>query len=219
VLDWAHLIPEPLKVMTMAQPADHRKDPLAAPSARCHGHLGTIIDSERRALRPIGTTAQEVAARTGALLADLFALPGVHIFQGVRPTPAGAPRISHAIIAGRQVVLVESVAWPPGRYAVMATGRIYCDGTYTGQSVRPLMDAVRYWREILSPGHRVSALVIVHPTTAGDLALPAATARGLAWARADDAVGDIRVRLSRVRQAISMKAVAALVAASAEDER
>jgi hypothetical protein len=211
--------PERLKVMTMAQPAERSKAGQAAPSARCHGRLGTIIDSERRALRPIGSTAQEVAERTGELLRDLFALPGVHIFQGVRPTAADAPRISHAIVAGRQVVLVESVAWPPGRYAAAATGRIYCDGTYIGQSVRPLTDAVRYWREILPAGHRVSALVVVHLTTAGDLGLPATTSRGLAWARAEDAVPDIRARLSRVPLGISMKAVAALVAATAEDER
>jgi hypothetical protein len=204
--------------MKMAQPADRSTTGQAAPSARCHGRLGTIIDSERRALRPIGSTAQEIAQRTGVLLGDLFTLPSIHIFQGVRPTAADAPRISHVIIAGRQVVLVESVAWPPGRYTAEVTGRIYCDGTYIGQSVRPLMDAVRHWRGILPPGHRVSALVVVHPTTAGDLALPATT-RGLAWAHADDAVRDIRAHLSRAPQAISMKAVAALVAATAEDER
>ncbi len=202
----------------MAQPADRGKARQAAPAARCHGHLGTIIDSERRALRPIGSTAQEIAERTAALLCDLFALPGIHIFQGVRLMAADAPRISHVIIAGRQVVLVESVAWPPGRYAAEATGRIYCGGTYIGQSVRPLLDAVRYWRQILPSGHRVSALVVVHPTTAGDLALPPTT-RGLTWSHADDAVRDIRGRLTGVRQAISMKAVAALVAATAEDER
>jgi hypothetical protein len=203
----------------MTQPADRGLTAHAAPSARCHGRLGTIIDSERRALRPIGSSAQEVAERTGALLRDLFELPTVHIFQGVRPAAGDAPRIAHVIIAGRQVVLVESVAWPPGSYAAATTGRIFCDGTYIGQSVRPLMDAVRYWRRTLPPGHWVSALVVVHPTATGDLALPASSTRGLAWARADDAVHDIRVRLSRVRQAISMKAVAALVAATAEDER
>jgi hypothetical protein len=207
------------EVMTMVQPADRGSTAHAAPSARCHGRLGTIIDSERRALRPIGSSAQEVAERTGELLRDLFTLPTVHIFQGVRPTAADTPRIAHVIIAGRQVVLVESVAWPPGRYDAAGSGRIYCDGTYIGQSVRPLMDAVRYWRATLPPGHWVSALVVVHPIAAGDLALPASTTRGLAWARADDAVHDIRARLSRVRQAISIKAVAALVAATAEDER
>ncbi|MGH3187085.1 MAG: hypothetical protein ACRDPY_02065 [Streptosporangiaceae bacterium] len=203
----------------MPQPANRASGAQVAPSARCHGRLGTIIDSERRALRPIGSSAQEVAERTGDLLRDLFELPTVHIFQGVRPTAADAPRIAHVIIAGRQVVLVESVAWPPGRYAATASGRIYCDGTYTGQSVRPLMDAVRHWRGILPSGHRVGALVVVHPTTAGDLALPASSTRTLAWAHADDAVHDIRSRLSSVRQAISMKAVAALIAATAEDER
>jgi hypothetical protein len=205
--------------MIMAQTADRGIPAHVAPYARCHGCLGTIVDSERRALRPIGSSAQEVAERTGELLRDLFTLPTVHIFQGVRPTAADTPRIAHVIIAGRQVVFVESVAWPPGRYAVAGTGRIHCDGTYIGQSVRPLMDAVRYWRATLPPGHWVSALVVVHPTAPGDLALPEPTTRGLAWARADDAVHDIRTRLSRVRQVVNMKAVAALVAATAEDER
>jgi len=203
----------------MTQPGERSDTAHVVPPARCHGRLGTIIDSERRALRPIGSSAQEVAERTGELLRDLFALPTVHIFQGVRPTAADTPRIAHVIIAGRQVVLVESVAWPPGSYDAAATGLIYCDGTYIGQSVRPLMDAVRYWRATLPPGHWVSALVVVHATAAGDLTLPASRARGLAWASADDAVHDIRARLCRVRQAISIRAVAALVAATAEDER
>src|SRR5580658_4463744 len=109
--------------MTMAQAADRSKAGQAAPSARCHGRLGTIIDSERRALRPIGSTAQEVAERTGELLRDLFALPGVHIFQGVRPTAVDAPRLRQANVAGRQVVLVESMAWPLCKYAAAPSGR------------------------------------------------------------------------------------------------
>ena len=203
----------------MADPTDRRRAEPTASGDRFLGRLDTIIDSERRTLRPIGTTAYEVAARTGVLLADLLALPSVRIFQGVRPTEADVPRIPHAIIAGHRVVLVESVAWPPGRYAAAPTGRIYCEGTYIGQSVRPLLDAVRHWREILPPGHRVGALVVVHPTTEGELALPAATTRGLAWARADQAIHYIMARLSPGRQAVSMKAVAALVAATAEEEK
>src|SRR5215470_11068945 len=95
----------------------------------------------------------------GALLTDLFALPGVRIFQGVRPAAADLPRIPHVISAGHRLVLVESVAWPPGRYAATAAGQIHCDGVYTGQSVLPLLTAVRHWRQALPRGHRVSALV------------------------------------------------------------
>jgi len=197
-------------------------DPARAATAlpgRCHGSLDAITDSERRGLRPIGTTAREVATRTGVLLNDLLALPGVRIFQGVRPdTGQDMPRIPHAISAGRQVILVESVAWPPGRYAARAAGRIHCDGTYTGQSVRPLINAVRHWRQTLPRGHRVSALVVVHPTTAGHLALPAPATRDLAWTCADDAVRAIQARLPRGQPAVSMKAVAALFAATAPAE-
>lgn len=60
---------------------------------RTYGNLDAITDTERRALRPIGLSVHEVAVRTGALLAPLLALPGVRIFQGVRPTAVNVPRI------------------------------------------------------------------------------------------------------------------------------
>jgi hypothetical protein len=210
-------------VMTMTSSADRRiagpVRPATVVPGRYHGSLDAITDSERRALRPIGTSAHEVAVRTGALLTDLLALPGVRIFQGVRPAAAeDLPRIPHAISAGRQLILVESVAWPPGQYAAKAAGRIHCDGTYIGQSVRPLINAVRHWRETLPPDHRVSALVVVHPATEGELTLPASTTRDVAWTCANDAVRTIRARLPRGRQAVSMRAVATLFAATAGEE-
>lgn len=205
----------------MTTPADQQILAPAAPgalSSHMHGSLDAITDSERRALRSIGMTAYEVAAKTGALLADLLKLPGIWIFQGVRPTSADLPRIPHAISVGRWLVFVESVAWPPGRYAATPDGQINCDGVYIGQSVRPLMAAVRHWREFLPPGHRVNGLVIVHPTADGDLCLPAMPACDLALAHASDAVSDIRSRLPRDRQAVSMRMVAALEAATAKEE-
>ena len=187
-------------------------------SAHCwHGSLDSITDTERRALRPIGATTHEVAVLTGALLAELVTLPGVQIFQGVCQV-AGLPRIPHAINAGRQVILIESVAWPPGRYAATAEGCIYCDGAYIGQSMRPLRRAVRHWREILPPGHLVSGLVVVHPAHEGDLQLADTRARNVAWAHACDAVGEVRAQLPRRRQSASIRAVAALIAASAREE-
>jgi hypothetical protein len=202
----------------MTSPADRRTAdpvvPAAILSRRSHGNLDAITDSERRTLRPIGMTAHEVAARTGVLLADLLVLPSVRIFQGVRPTAADTPRVPHVISAGCRLVFVESVAWPPGRYATTAAGRIHCDGVYIGQSVCPLIAAVRHWREILPHGHWVSALVVVHPTTDGELALPAATGPDLAWTRASEVVRDIRAHLPHERQATDMRAVAALIAAT-----
>ncbi len=206
--------------MRMARTLGHRIPSLAGPDTvapdHWHGSLATITDSERRTLRPIGTTAYEVAARTGELLGALPAGPGIRIFQGVRPAAAeDLPRIPHAICAGRELILVESVAWPPGHYQVDPADRIHCDGMYTGQSVRPLVNAVRYWRAILPRGHRVSALVVVHPAGEGDPVLPAGTTAGLAWSGAGAATAAIRARLPRGRSPGSPRAVAALIAATA----
>lgn len=184
---------------------------------RTLGSLEKITDSERRALRSIGTSAYEVATITGGLLAELLVLPGLRIFQGVRSS-SGAPPVPHAINSGRVVIFVESVAWPPGRYAVMAGGRIHCDGLYIGQSIRPLITAIRWWRETLPDGHQVSAVVVVHPTGGGELALPQAAGRHLAWTRASSAVRDIRAHLPRRRQTTSLSAVAALIAAITDEK-
>lgn len=187
-------------------------------SRRSYGNLEMITDSERRALRSIGRTAREVAATTGALLAGLATLPGLRIFQGVRLGDTNMPRIPHVISAGRRLLLVESVAWPPGRYAITDVGRIYCDGVYIGQSVRPLIAAVHHWRKTLPRGHQVSAVVIVHPISQGHLVLPAATSRDLAWTRVSNATCDIRAHFPPGEPATSLRAVAALIAATDQEE-
>lgn len=209
-------------VLTMTIPKDrltgHPAGPTVIMSRRSYGNLEMITDSERRALRSIGKTAREAAATTGVLLAGLLMLPGVRIFEGVRTAGTNMPRIPHVISAGRRLLLVESVAWPAGRYATTGVGRIYCDGVYIGQSVRPLTAAVHHWRETLPRGHRVSAVVIVHPTCDGQLDLPPATSGDLAWTRASDATCDIRAHLPPGQPATSLRAVAALIAATGQEE-
>ena len=183
---------------------------------RIHGRLDVVIDTDRRALRSVAVSAYDTAARTGDLLAELFALPGVRVFRGVRAGAAGSPVIPHAISAGRQVIFIESVAWPPGHYDIRENGLIHCDGTYIGQSVRPLVAVVRRWQRILPRRHRVSALVVVHAAAPGDIALPDATPDGLAWVHADRVIPVIRRRMARGRPVVSMRLVAALIAASAD---
>jgi hypothetical protein len=202
--------------MRMTRTLGHRNaGPATVAPGRWHGSLDTVTDSERRGLRPVGMTAREVAVRTGALLR---ALPGILVFQGVRPAAGELPRIPHAISAGRRLILVESVAWPPGRYRQGADGRIHCDGMYIGQSVLPLVSAVRCWQATLPRGHRVSALVVVHPSEEGALVLPDAVTGEVAWTRARDTVRAVRSRLPRGRPVTSARAVAALVAATAADD-
>lgn len=183
---------------------------------RYHGSLEAVMDSEKRTLRPIGATAFEVATRTGALLADLIEIPNVRVFHGVRPRGTGLPVVPHAISAGRRLVLVESVVWPPGCYEAGDDGRIHCDGTYIGQSVGSLVEAVRQWRDELPRGHRVSGVVVVYPSAKGTMTLPGATGDDLVWVLADDAVRDIGQCLRRDRRPASPDTVAALVAATAD---
>jgi len=187
---------------------------------RSLGNLDEVTDSERRALRPIGTTAHEIAVMTAKLLGELLTFPSVRIFHGIRPADAHQPRIPHAISAGNQLVLIDSVAWPPGEYSTSPAGQIYCDGRYIGQSVQPMVTAVRHWRAILPTDHQVIGLVIVHPTPDRPEAPapPAPISADLFWARAHEAVRDLSRRLPPGRQPVSLPAMKALVAATSEDE-
>lgn len=188
--------------------------PAALLEQRFHGSLAAVTDSEHRTLRPIGTTAYDVAVRTGDLLAEFTALPAVRIFHGLRPAIPNLPVVGHALSAGRRLLLIESVAWPPGWYTTTAAGRILCDGTYIGQSARPLADAVRHWRAVLPKGHRVAAVVIVHASADGTVALPVTAPGEVGWVLARDAARDIRRRIGRPRRAAGRDALATLVAAT-----
>ena len=157
-----------------------------------HGSLDAIADSERRPLRSIGATAHQVAVATDRLLAGLAGLPHVRLFHSVRPATADLPPVPLALCAGRLMLLVEAVAWPSGRYATASGGRVHCDGTYIGQSVGPLLASVAHGRRLLPRGHRVGAVVVVHPAADGEPVLPGPGTGDLAWTLARDAVGLLR---------------------------
>jgi hypothetical protein len=193
--------------------------PGSALEQRYFGNLNAITDSEQRPLRPIGSTAREVAARTGVLLTDLASDPSVRIFHGVRPADPSLPLVPHAISAGRRLVLVESVAWPPGRYEAGPDGRIRCDGIYIGQSVQALRTAARQWAGLLPRNHRVMAAVVVHRTAKGEITLPAGRPKDLTWVLADNAIAELRPCIAGGGRAVSRNAVVTLMAATAVDPR
>jgi hypothetical protein len=190
----------------------------AMPSAllerRHHGNLDAVTDSERRPLRPIGTTMVEIAERTSLLLTKLIAIPSVRIFYDVRSESQNGLRTTHAICAGRTLVLIESVAWPPGHYRTDEQGRVHCDGIYIGQSVSALLAAVGYWRKALPRRHRVSAMIVVHGTPDSAVTLPATTPGDLTWSLAENAVRDIRQCVPGGRHTVRRDLVAALIKAT-----
>jgi len=197
----------------------HSIIPGAVLEQRYYGNLNAITDSEQRPLRPIGSTAREVAARTGILLTDLASDPSVRIFHGVRPADPSLPLVPHAISAGRRLVLVESVAWPPGRYEAGPDGRIHCDGTYIGQSVQALQTVARQWASLLPRNHRVMAAVVVHRAAKGEITLPAGGPKDLTWVLADNAIAGLRPCIAGGGRSVSRNAVATLMAAVAVDPR
>jgi hypothetical protein len=197
----------------------HSMTPGPALEQRIFGNLNAITDREQRPLRPIGSTAREVAAQTGVLLTDLAADPSVRIFHGVRPADPSLPLVPHAISAGRRLVLVESVAWPPGRYEADPDGRILCDGTYIGQSVQALRTVARQLAGLLPRNHRVMAAVVVHRTAKGEITLPAGRPKDLTWVLADNAIAELRPCIAGGGRAVSRNAVATLMAATAVDPR
>lgn len=176
---------------------------------RRYGDLSAVSADDGRPLRPIGLAIGDVAARTDALLATLTTIPSVRIFQGVWPEGEPRPVAMHAVSAGKLVVLIESVAWPPGRYRMDATGQVRCDGQYIGQSTHALNAAARNCKLLLPRFHQVSALVVVHRTGAGDYDLPA-PARDLAWVLADQLPDELATRLTRYASTVSRHTVAVL---------
>jgi hypothetical protein len=188
---------------------------------RWHGDHTVTGADEYRALRPIGMTRAEAVRRTEDLLRPLTDIPSVRIFRGVRAadgvraagaTDGAAPGptlAAFAVTAGRLVLVVEPVAWPPGRYLLDATGGIRCDGRFIGQSVGPLVSGVVALRARLPRTHRVRALVVVHPIADGAVGLPVPT-KDVAWTLAPDLPTTMRTALARHPRTVSRHTVAAL---------
>jgi hypothetical protein len=176
---------------------------------RRYGDLASLADDDSRPLRPVGVTVADLVGRTDALLGPLTARPGVRLFEGVRLPGGHRPVASHAVSAGRLLVLVESVAWPPGHYRTDATGRVRCDGQYIGQTVGSLSRAVRSLRTALPRNHQVIALIVVYRLADGFYELPAGTP-DVRWTLADDLLDDLHNHLSPHLSTVSRHTIAAL---------
>jgi hypothetical protein len=139
-----------------------------------------MIDNALRPLRPIGVSTSEVVARTGRVLARLTDRPGVQLVSNMPVAGTPAP-VTHALSAGRLILFVESVAWPAGTYSTTADGGVLCDGVYIGQSVLPLLDAVRQARRTLPDDYQIGGVVVVHPSLPAAPTLPATGPVELSW--------------------------------------
>ena len=154
----------------------------------------------------------EGVAETDRQLLSL-SLPGLHIFRGLRSPGLPGPPVAHGVAVGRSVVLIESVAWPPGRYSVAETGAVLCDGIRTGQSINYLRQAVGGWELGLSAAYRVSALVVIHGE--GQILLPEAVER-VCWVRSEDLVAWLAAMLDGY-PLIGLRAISLLLDRTSRD--
>jgi hypothetical protein len=192
------------------------KVPAAVLGRRLHGSCVVVGHGEGRALRPIGTPGVAVMNRTASILSRLVEYPEVRVFHGVGVADPSHPPVAHVVAAGRDVLLVETVAWPDGRYSTDPDGQVRCDGVLIGQSVAPLLNAVRHFRREL-PRHRVSALVVMYPVGDGR-PLPPRGQRDLRWVHAEAASDAVRAWLPR-HPRTSTAALVTLVAATTYSPR
>jgi hypothetical protein len=183
--------------------------PLRVAEQRRHGELPSAATHGRGSLRSVGAGGAAVAARTDTQLGALTVLPGVRIFRGIRASHPFRVIATHAVSAGRVVVLVESVAWPPGDYRVDPDGQVWCDGLPTGQTTVGLQAAVAACRRRLPRDHLVRALICVHRTAAAGYLLPA-PGRTVSWTFAEDLVETLMPHLAPYAAAVSRHVVAAL---------
>ncbi|KAB1644983.1 J domain-containing protein [Gulosibacter chungangensis] len=109
----------------------------------------------------------------GERLAVLERMPGVRILHGLR-LPGGDPRVatvSHAVLAGHRLAVIDSVLWRPGAYAIDARGQMCCDGVPLAASVQEFPHRVERMHEYFGDIAEVRGWLTVVPESAGDFSI------------------------------------------------
>lgn len=119
-------------------------DRLAPPAAVAQGEYGRPGDG-----RPADAAEDDLADRIGAdALLPLTLIPAGRIFHGLAD-PAGGT-VSHAVVCGRLVALVDSRYWPSGQYSWTTHGALLRDGAHFAGGDVGLDTAVAGYRQLLA---------------------------------------------------------------------
>lgn len=108
-----------------------------------------------------GDSDQRFGDRVGAdALLSLTVIPGVRVFHGLAGLGGGGA-VSHAVVCGRRVALIESVYWEPGAYAWTPHGALGRDGQYVAGDGGGLQTEVRAYQQALGRGVDVRGFMLV----------------------------------------------------------
>ncbi|MGO1543973.1 MAG: J domain-containing protein [Gulosibacter sp.] len=106
----------------------------------------------------------------GERLAALQRMPGVRVVHGLR-LPGGDPNVatvSHAVLAGRRLAVVDAVLWRPGTYNIDARGQICCDGAPLPASAQEFPHRVERMHDYFGDVAEVRGWLTVVPERTGE---------------------------------------------------
>ncbi|EAR25864.1 hypothetical protein A20C1_08288 [marine actinobacterium PHSC20C1] len=95
------------------------------------------------------------------LLEQLLVMPGVTLVGGLELPGSRTSHVGHAVVAGSQIALIDSVLWMPGQYVLDAWGRVVRDGKIDEHiNVTTAIAAQRYSAD--RPQLKIRSWAVVH---------------------------------------------------------
>jgi DnaJ domain len=117
-------------------------------------------------------------------------IPAVRIFHGLAWPGSSRPEVDHAVLCGHRLLLIESRMWPPGHYSWDGEGSLLREDTrFEGGELRLARTVAAY--QMLLPKMDVQGIVLVHPTTPGEVTSTMPTSTPLAVMSPEDFVRGI----------------------------
>lgn len=143
-------------------------------------------DSDQRAWGEPGATAMSHSAPgtntvrrmyaeqiVGERLRALQRMPGVRIVHGLR-LPGGDPdvaTVSHAVLAGRRLALIDAVLARPGKYEIDPRGQICCDDVPLAASAQEYPHRVERMHEYFGDVAEVRGWLTLVPEAVGEFSV------------------------------------------------
>ncbi|MDJ1372287.1 J domain-containing protein [Gulosibacter molinativorax] len=147
-----------------APPADSDQWVWGEPGATAMTHSAPGVNAVRRMY------AEQIV---GEQLRVLERMPGVRIVHGLR-LPGGDPNvatISHAVLAGRRLAVIDSVLWRAGQYGIDARGQICCNNVPLPATAQEFPHRVERLFEYFGDVAEVRGWLTVVPESSGDFSI------------------------------------------------
>ena len=121
----------------------------------------SLVESDGNVTRDL---RREVVAEqlTAPLLQEFLAMPGVGVIHRVAFPGSPSSHVSHAVISGERIALIDSVLWEPGDYLLDRFDRVVRDGGLSESHSIRLSIALQRYLEAM-PLLQMRAWVVVHP--------------------------------------------------------